>query len=126
MKRLWIGIGLLTVILVVGILVPEIMDACHEPVAEDLEQAAEFALADRWGEAVNLFHRAEEKWEEKKPVTASFAEHEPMDDIDGMFAQLEVYAAAGDAVSFSGTCVCLARYLDAIGDYHDLKLWNFF
>ena len=126
MKRLWIGVGLLTVMLATGLLVPEIMDACHEQVAEDLEQAAELAMTGRWEKAQYLSDRAEEKWEEKRPVTASFAEHEPMDEIDGLFAQLDVYAAARDAVSYSGTCVYLSSRLESIGDYHDFTIWNLF
>ena len=126
MKRLWTGIALLAVMLVLGLLVPEWMDACHEPVAADLEEAAELALAGRWEKAAYLFDRAEEKWEEKRPVTACFTEHEPMDEIDGLFAQLGVYAQVRDAVSFSGTCVYLSSQLECLGDYHDFNYWNLF
>lgn len=124
MKRLWIGVGLLVFLLVSGLVMPEIIDACHEPVVADLEQAAELAMAGRWEKARYLSDRAEESWEEKRPVTASFAEHEPMDEIDGLFAQLEVYAEARDAVLYSGTCVYLSSKLEALGDYHDMTLWN--
>lgn len=126
MKRLWIGIGLLAVMLLGGFLVPEYLEFCHEPIIEDLDRAAELAMAEEWDRAEYLMDRAEEQWQKKRPVTASFADHEPMDEIDGMFAQMEMYAQARDAVSFSGTCVYLSSQLDALSDYHDLNLWNLF
>lgn len=126
MKRLWIGIGLLAAMLVSGILIPEIMESCHSPIVEDLQRAAELAMDSEWERAEFLAHRAEEKWEEKRPVTAVFTDHEPMDDIDGMFDQVEIYAEARDAVSFGSTCAYLASRLDALGDYHDLSFPNLF
>lgn len=126
MKRLWIGIGLMAVMLLSGIMVPEILDECHESVVEDLDRAADMAMAGQWDSALRLLDRAEDNWEEKRPVTASFTEHEPMDDIDGMFEQLEIYAAAKDPVSFGSTCVYLSSRLDALGNGHDFNLWNLF
>lgn len=124
MKRLWIGIGLLMVILLAGLLIPEYLEFSHEPILDDLDRAAELAMAEEWDRAAYLADRAGEKWQKKRPVTASFVDHEPMDDIDGMFAQLEIYARSRDAAAFSGTCVYLRSQLDALGDYHKLNLWN--
>lgn len=126
MNRLWIGVGLLSVLLVLGVLVPEVLDACHESVVEDLDRAAELAMAGNWDSARRFFDRAEENWEEKRPVTASFTDHEPMDDIDALFEQLEIYAQARDPVAFGSTCVYLSSKLDALGDYHDFNFWNLF
>ena len=126
MKRLFIGIGLLAVILAAGLLIPEYLEFCHEPIIDDLDRAAELAMDGEWERTAYLTERAEEKWQEKRPVTAAFTDHEPMDEIDGMFAQLELYADAGDSVAFSGTCVYLVSQLDALGDYHELNFWNLF
>lgn len=126
MKRLWIGIGLLAVMLLSGILTPVILEKSHTPVAKDLERAAETAMVDNWEASERFYRRAEQKWQKTRPVTASFTEHEPMDEIDALFAQLEVYAKARDQVAFSSTCVYLSSQVEALGDYHDLTFWNLF
>lgn len=124
MKRLWIGIGLLAGILAAGLLIPEYLEFAHGPILDDLDRAAELAMEEQWDRAVYLTERAEEKWQKKRPVTASLTDHEPMDDIDGMFAQLKIYARTRDAAAFSGTCVYLRSQLNVLGDYHELNLWN--
>lgn len=126
MKRLWIGIGLLAVILLAGILVPQYLEYAHEPIMDDLSRASELAMEEEWDRAVYLARRAEEKWQKKRPVTASLADHEPMDEIDGMFAQLDIYARAEDAAAFSATCVYLVSAMDALKDYHALNFQNLF
>ena len=126
MKRLWIGIGLLAVMLLSGILVPEILERSHTPVVNDLDRASELAMEEKWDGASLLSRRAEAQWQKIRPVTASLTEHEPMDEIDALFSQLEVYTQARDRVAYSSTCVYLARQLDALGAGHHLTLWNLF
>lgn len=123
MKRMWIGVGLLVLVLVSGILATNFMEG-HTPGAADLNRAAKLALEEQWDTAEAFAGRAERDWQKKRPVTACFTEHEPMEAIDGMFAQLEVYAKARDAVAYSGTCAYLAAQLEAMGEIHKFTLWN--
>lgn len=126
MKQLWIGIGLLAAMLLSGIITPVILDRSHTPAVQDLERAAELAMAENWDTAERFSRRAEEKWQKTRPVTAAFTEHEPMDEIDALFAQLKIYSKTRDRVAYSSTCVYLSSQLGALGDYHDLNLWNLF
>lgn len=125
MKRIWIGIGLLAVLLISGIWAAESMERSHLPGAKDLRRAAELVLEEDWSQAEALTGRAREKWEEKWRVTASIADHEPMDEIDGMFAELKTYASIRDEVAYSGTCAHLAELLEAMGHAHTFNWWNF-
>lgn len=124
MKRIWIGIGLLIVLLIGGLWISNTMADTHLPSAEDLEEASQLALEEDWDRASALMNRAKEKWQKKWRVTASFADHEPMDEIDGMFAELTVYAKARDTEEFSGTCAHLAKLMKAMGDSHSFNWWN--
>lgn len=126
MKRLWIGIGLLVVILIAAILVPEILEHNHTPIIRDLERASQLAMEENWDSAQDFSRRAEKKWKKIRPVTASFTDHEPMDEIDALFAQLKVYAEAQDMVAYSSTCAYLSSQLGVLGDYHNFTLWNLF
>ena len=124
MRRMWIGIGLLALVLVGGIWASEWMGNTHEEMARDLDRAAELAMTDRWEEAVLKLIRAEEQWQKKRPVTAAFADHEPLEEIDGFFAQLKIFAAGEKESDFASACAYLARQLEALGDNHSFTLYN--
>jgi hypothetical protein len=47
-----------------------------------------------------------------------------MEEIDSQFAQLNVYAGAGERLSFAAICAQLASALEAMGDAHALNWWN--
>ena len=124
MKRIWIGIGLLAALLVLGIWVAGVMEEGHHPGARDLRRAAELTMEEEWAPAEALVRRARGKWQKNWRFSAAFADHEPMDQIDGLFAELEVYAKAGDATAYSGTCAHLAELLEAMGNAHAFTWWN--
>ena len=124
MKRGWIGVGLLAVLLVTGLLVTWFMDRTHTNISEELERAAGFAMAGDWEEAAESAEEAYEDWQDSWHFSAAFADHEPMEEIDALFSQLLPYLAARDRVSFSAACRELARQVEAVGDAHGLNWWN--
>lgn len=124
MKRCWIGLGLLLVLLAGGLLVTWHMGSCHRGIGAELEQAARYAQLGNWEEAADAAGDAYEDWQEEWHFSAAFADHEPMEEIDAMFAQLNAYLAARDAVSFAALCGQLSRQVEAMGDAHGLTWWN--
>ena len=93
MKRSWIGFVLLLVLLAGGIAATWGMAKCHEPIARDLENAAN---------------------------------HTPMEEIDALFAEVEVYAAAREETDFAAGCAALSRKMEAMGQAHGASWWNLF
>ena len=124
MKRGWIGVGLLTVLLMGGLLVTRVMDKTHSEISEELERAARSAIAGDWEDAAEAAKDAFEEWQENWHFSAAFADHEPMEEIDALFAQLLPYLLDRDGVSFAAACRELARQIKAIGDAHGLNWWN--
>lgn len=124
MKRIWIGVVLLGVILIVGLGIGEFMERTHIPVARDVRQAGELVLRGEWQLAQALVKRGQDRWEEKWPVTAAIADHEPMDEIDAFFAQLKTYEKTHDAVAYSALCSHLGSLLEAISQGHRCNWWN--
>ena len=124
MKRIWIGIVLLGVLLIGGIGTGEFMEQAHDPVARDVRQAGEVVLRDQWELAQALVKRAQDRWEEKWPVTAAIADHEPMDEIDALFAQLETYEKTRDPAAYSAICAHLGSSLEALSQGYRCKWWN--
>ena len=120
MKRCLFGFVLLMVLLMLCLGVTALMARLHEPIAEILTQAADLADRDLDG-AVALAEGAKAAWEEAEPLSACFADHNPMEEINQEFAQLEIFAREGEAMAFAAACGSLAEKLQAMSDAHSLQ-----
>ena len=123
-RRFWVGIAILVCFLVLGLFIAAGMRSIHTPIAEKLQLAADRASAGELYQATQLANRAKNDWQRHWQITAAVADHEPMEQIDGLFAQLSGFAATGDAGSFSAVSGRLSRLVEAIGDAHALTWWN--
>ena len=124
MGRFWLGIGLLVVFLVLGLWVGAAMGQLHETIAGELEQASTLAQQGDMDKAVELAQQAYSRWQQRWHGTASVADHAPMDEIDGLFAQLNSYAKTGQRIQFAAFCARLSSLISAIGEAHSLSWWN--
>ncbi len=126
MYRGWLGAGLLALFLALGAVTMELMDRAHLPTGDLLEQAAESALAGDFTQGVNLGMEAKNRWKRQWQATATVADHAPMDDVDALFAEMEIYAAAGEAPHFAACCKELSQRVDAVAEAHRFSWWNIF
>ena len=124
MKRSWIGFFLLLALLGIGLLATWVMADIHEPMEEKLEEAAEAALDENWPKAAWLTASVRQDWEKWLLLRAGLVDHGPMEDIDAMFAALEVYGASREKIAFAALCRELSKKIEAIGDAHGLQWEN--
>lgn len=124
MKRLWIGIALLLALLVLGVGTALVTDAVQQPVSRDLEQAAQAAQREDWQQARFLYCRAKDSWDRSWRLIAIVADHTPMEEIDGLFQELQVYEQNQETVHFAATCAQLSRQTRAVGEAHSINWWN--
>lgn len=124
MKRGIIGFVLLASLLAGGIWSSRAMVCWHRPLEMQLNRAAECALARDWTQAVQLHRQTHELWEKRWHMAAAFADHAPMEEIDSLFAQLEVYERCREPLGYSALCRELARELAAMADAHIPNWWN--
>ena len=124
MKRSWIGLILLLVLLAGGIAVTWAMDRIHSPIGEDLQQAARYAMQGDWINAGTLFRGAREDWKKWEHFRACFADHGPMEEIDGDLELLELYCEAREEAAFAAESCRLARKIAAMGEAHEFVWWN--
>ena len=47
-----------------------------------------------------------------------------MDEVDALFAEMEIYARTGEQPHFAACCKELAQRLEAIADAHKFSWWN--
>lgn len=123
-RRFWYGVVLLVLFLALGQLTAWAMQRAQQPVQHTLEQAAASALQGDMDRGVALAQTAKQAWERHRPLTATVADHEPMEEIDSLFAQVEIYAQTEQNTEFAAYCTRLARLVEAIGQTHKLTWQN--
>lgn len=126
MKRIWFGVGLMVLLLILGIGSSTLLQRTQQTQIERLDAAARLAAEGDWAAARVLLTEAKREWDKKQLLVAALTPHETIDHMEGLFAQLEVFSEARSAAAFSSTCVYLARQLEALGSSHSLSAENFF
>ena len=124
MKRGIIGFALLAALLAGGIGSSWAMVRWHRPLEVQMNRAAECALALDWPQAEQLHRQTQDQWQTRWHMAAAFADHGPMEEIDSLFAQLEVYEQCRDPLGYSALCRELAQELAAMADAHIPNWWN--
>ena len=125
MKRLWLGRLILLFLLVGSLLVQILLFRVHSDISRDLEQAALAAMSQDWASSLSLARTALSRWQRWHHFTAAFADHNPMDELDSLFAQLPVYAQNREDPHFAATCKELSFLAKAMAESHKLSWWNF-
>ncbi len=124
MVRGWLGAGFLVLFLLLSILISVEMDNAHLPTGKMLEQAAENALSGDFDAAVSLGMTAKARWERQWNGTATVADQSPMDTVDALFAEMEIYARAEEKPHFAACCKELSQQIEAFADAHRFRWWN--
>lgn len=118
------GFLLLLVLLVLGIYTSLEMSRTHNAISRELEDAAWYALSGDWESARMATASAESKWREHWNLSTLLADHSPMEQIDAMFASVDLYSAAKEAAEFAAGCGELSRYVRAMGEAHRFSWQN--
>ena len=116
MNRTLFGALLLLFMLGGGILSALDMSGSNDEISGQLDTAARQALDDDLEGAAEAAGTAEALWQQRWGINAAFADHDPLEQVDMSFAQLHVYAEAGDAFAFAAVCAQLAQQIRAIGE----------
>ena len=124
MKRFWIGLGLLLSILAVGLWTTGEMGRIHTAISESLIQSAQAAEDGNWSKADEFAVNAAESWQDNWNFSAALADHTVLDEIDGLFAETEVYRKNRNVVAYAASCARLAEQIDAVQEGHKLSWWN--
>ena len=122
--RTWIGIGILVVLLLIGIFVTLYTADAQDRIAQVLSESRESAAVGQWEKAAGKYFQARERWEKHRKSIASIVDHEPMEEADSLFAQLEVYLKARDPVAYCSCCASLEVFARAIGESHSVSWWS--
>ena len=124
MAKLWLGVGVLLLFLVLGLWINHAMNDIHTDIADTLDIAAEEALSGNLTAGQNTAAKAKASWEACWHASAAVADHAPMDEIDGLLAQVECYGRANQPGDFAACCARLSLLVRAMCEAHALTWWN--
>lgn len=123
--RFWLGVTILALFLVLGVVVTFATQSVQAPAAKALQTASQEALSGNFEKAVAEANSAYRRWLTYRNFTASVADHGPMDDVETLFAEMQVYAQAQEVPHFAACCAQLQVLLKAVAEAHSPAWWNF-
>ena len=123
-KRFWIGLGLLVVLLAVGLWGSYFAETIHKPIGNTLQQASQVTLDGDLEQGLQLISQAHDTWQSHWRATACMTDHEPMEEIDSVFAMAQAYGQVKNVSAFAACCARLSKLVEAMTDVQQLRLWN--
>lgn len=118
MNRLRFGLILLAALLAVSIFIGLAIGSIHGRIASAMLEAA--GNAD-----IDLVFHTQALWQRWRGLTAAFTAHEPLEELDQLFAQLSRKSALQQPAEFSMLCVQASCVSRAIAESMELTWWNF-
>ena len=123
-KHFWFGSGLLAGLLVLSLVITGFMSKVHTPTCQVLEQARQAAARGNTELAQSLAAQAEDRWQRFRSLSAAVADHDPIEETDSLFAQLEIYGQAEEWTEFTVCCALLNQQVQAMVQAHIPSWWN--
>lgn len=124
MRRLWLGIGLLVILLILGICATVMVHSFHLSLSRQLAQAGSAAQAGDWEQAHLLISQARSSWTTHRNAIAAAVNHEPMEEIEEYFANLMVYYQQRDRLGVNLCCAALSAITEALGESQSINWWS--
>lgn len=124
MKRLWFGMALLVVLLAAGTLSTFAMERFHHNLSRHLDAAVSAALEEDWDHTQEILHQCRSRWVRFRSAVAANASHEPIEEIDSLYSQLDLYLARRDSMGFALCCTTLRHRTEALGEAQSINWWN--
>ena len=124
MNRVVIGVVLLAALLAAALFSAWQMGNIQQPIADRMEEASRQSLRGE-SAAAETAARAEAAWHSSRVFTAALADHQPMEDIEGLFARLHAYETE-DRSEYAALCAEIARRIRAVAEAQELSLGSFF
>ena len=126
MSRFRIGVGLLAVLLAVCVWSQIKMAGIQKPIADTVIKAEKLAAQENWPAATLAVQSARDSWEKRRTFVSALADHQPLEDIECLFAMLDAYAQEEDKTEFRAACRDLNRRILAVKEAQEFTLGSVF
>ena len=124
MRRTWLGIGLMVILIGLGIFETCKISQLEAPLSELLDAAAQAALEQDLEQTGALLTQAQSQWEGHWDFLAAMTHHGPMEEIDNLFARAESLLQSQAIPELAACCTQISQQVQALADAHRLTLRN--
>ena len=124
MNRLWIGIAILFLIVAFGAGIWWGSAVFFHDFSREMAAAGEAAVAENWALAAQKAEKCRQKWDACRPLWASVTDHAPVEQIQLLFFQLELYEKQKLTTEFAACCRSLSKEAEARSESHGLAWWS--
>ena len=122
MNRLWLGVALLVLFLLLGIFTAWYLRDLEASLAEALESAIAYA----GGAGEKYLRQAQGIWMDCRHRLSAICDHEPLEEIESLLARAAAFSRPEDRKEFSAICQELLQRLHALTNTQTLRWWNLF
>ena len=121
MKRLWIGVAVLILLLIFGTVLTVVFSEIHAPLAETLFQAAIHAQQGDLVVATQKVAQAQDQWERCRHFSAAVLDHRLLEEMEELFAQLPY---TKDPQTIAMLCARLSSRAAEMAESQTITWWN--
>lgn len=121
MKRLWIGVAVLLVLLAAGIFLTATFSSIHTPLADTLSKAATHARNGDLDAAGAEIQDAQSQWDACRRFSAAVLDHRLLEEMEELFAQLEF---TEDPYVMAALCARLSSRAAEMAESQAITWWN--
>ena len=125
MKFLWIGLGILSLLLVISVAGLYCLDNTADQVAGLPETAWQQSLAGNLDQAVRQAGQAEALWQRRYGLVASMADHHDLEEISLGFSELGGWQALDSGENYAMVCLRLAGQIRELARGEKPAYYNF-
>ena len=97
-----------------------------EKLSAAIDRAQTLAAREDWPAAGAAVAEARQEWECSRTFVSALADHQPLEDIECLFAMLEAYAREQDETEFQAACADLSRRILAVKEAQEFNLGSIF
>ena len=124
MKRFWLGLGILTALLILGLWAQSFSEKLHKPVVDALKKAQSAAAAEDWEQTEKQIQQARDHWHSAMDIRSAVCDHDYLEEINTGFAALKVWRDAKDPTATAALCAELINRINALEEAQRLSLRN--
>ena len=124
--KFYLGTALLIGVLFGCVFIGHGMEKNLRPVMDHLQQAADRANDGSMDAATEAAKKANDAWEKRRGLFASFSNHTPMDRIEELLEEVQSLGSTESREAFLAGCAKLKTLLSSLAQDHRFTWWNFF
>ena len=125
MKRIWFCGGMMIALLALSVALYFRPGQYYETLSRQMLQASEYAQVENWAQADTISRQCRQKFSETRAFCAAFSDHEPLERMEVLFAQLAVYLQQQETLSFATAALELSTLAREVSESFSLRWWTF-